>query len=213
MESEPGRAPNSTTERMVDRREEYAVMCVGGGLYERMTRYITGVWQREGQCVSRRVLCSVRSVGGGFATEVGWRCAGAGERRWWKMVLLEVPGWRSPRNEWSAGSVAEPSADKETSSDTSALMSGANQSRSSEVLSCVQLARGGLRVQGDDVSTGKNSTGRNSMVEGWGRRSSRDGWSAGSVAEPSADKETSRDTSALMSGANHSRSSKVLSSV
>ena len=32
------------------------------------------------------------------------------------------------------------------------------------------------------------------------------------MAEPSADQEISRDTSALMSGANHLRSSKVLSS-
>ena len=34
----------------------------------------------------------------------------------------------------------------------------------------------------------------------WGQESSRDDWSAGSVQEPSSDKDTSRDTSALMSG-------------
>ena len=59
------------------------VMCVGEGLGVRMTRHITGVQQKEeGQCVSRRVLCIVRSAGGGFAAEVGWRWTGVGERRW-----------------------------------------------------------------------------------------------------------------------------------
>ena len=65
------------------------------------------------------------------------------------MMLLEMRGRASPRDEWSAGNVAEPSADKETSRDTSALMSRTNQSRSSEVLSSVRLVRGGLKVQGD----------------------------------------------------------------
>ena len=45
--------------------------------------------------------------------------------------------------------MAEPSEDKGTSSGISALMSEANQSKSSEVLSNVRLARDGLRVQGD----------------------------------------------------------------
>ena len=60
------------------------------------------------------------------------------------MVLLEV--WGSNRDGWSAGSVAEPSADQEISRDTCALMSGANHLRSSKVLSSAQLVRGGLRV-------------------------------------------------------------------
>ena len=108
-------------------------MDVGGVFSERVTRHITSVLQRGGgQCVSRRVLCSARSVGGGSAAEVGWQFIGVGEKRWWKMVLLGV--WRSPKDEWSAGSVAEPSADKETSKDTNALMSGASQSRSNKVL-------------------------------------------------------------------------------
>ena len=49
-----------------------------------------------------------------------------------------------PREEWSAGSVA----DQEISRDTSALMKGANYLRNSEVLSSARLVRGGLRVQG-----------------------------------------------------------------
>ena len=102
------------------------VMCAGGGLGERVTRHATSARQKEeSQCVSRRVLCSVESVGGGFIAEVGWRCTGAGEKRWWKMMLLEVRGRGSPRDEWSAGDVAEPSADEAISRDTSALMSGA----------------------------------------------------------------------------------------
>ena len=44
--------------------------------------------------------------------------------------------------------MAEPSVDQEISRDTSALMSGTNHLRSSEVLSSAQLVRGGLRVQG-----------------------------------------------------------------
>ena len=38
------------------------------------------------------------------------------------------------------------------------LASGTNQSRSSEVLCIVQLVRGGLKVQEDQVCTGRNST-------------------------------------------------------
>ena len=47
---------------------------VGGGFGERVTRHVASVLQRGGgQCVSRRVLCNARSVGGGFAAEVGWQ--------------------------------------------------------------------------------------------------------------------------------------------
>ena len=70
----------------------------------------------------------MRCVGDGFAAEVWER--------------------GSPGDEWSVGSVTEPSADKETSRDTSALMRGANQSESSEVPSSVRLVRDGIRVQG-----------------------------------------------------------------
>ena len=46
----------------------------------------------------------MRNVGGGSAAEVDWQCTGAGEKRWWwMMVLLEVG--QDPRNKWCAGSV------------------------------------------------------------------------------------------------------------
>ena len=106
---------------------EKNVLCdvYGRSLGERITKHVTSVQQRgEGRCVSRRILCSVRSARGGFTVGVGWWCTDAGERRWWKMSsLLEVWGWASPKDKWSAGSMAEPSADKETSMDTNALMS------------------------------------------------------------------------------------------
>ena len=125
-------------------------MCVGGGLGEKMTRHVTSARQKEeGQSVSRRELCSVRSAGGGFAAEEVWRCTGAGERKQWRAMLLEMRGQWSPRDEWNAGNVAEPSADKETSRDTSALTRGTNQLRSSEALSSVQRVRGGLKVLED----------------------------------------------------------------
>ena len=110
----------------------WSVLIVGGGLGERGTRLDTNVPQREGgQYMSRMVQHSARSAGGGFGAEEVWRCTDAGEKRTWREV--EMP-W-SLKGVWSAGSAAEPSADRETSRDTSVCTSGVNRYMSRGALS------------------------------------------------------------------------------
>ena len=95
-----------------------------------------------------------------FAVEVGWQCTGAGDRRYRRMMILLDVQWRaSLRDKWSAGSVAEPSGNKETSRHTSAYLDEWNKpiKKQQGFLQCPTCGRwfksaGGLSVHRKESS-------------------------------------------------------------